>query len=63
MTPSGLIFTSLSVNKDKPGHENDNSFTVAKRLIEKNGIQGMFGEFLGNLVPFMFSLYRIRSEK
>jgi len=42
MTPSGLIFTSLIVNKDKPGHENDNSFTVAKRLIEKNGIQGMF---------------------
>ena len=42
MTPSGLIFTSLSVIKDKPGHEHDNSFTVAKRLLETNGIQGMF---------------------
>jgi hypothetical protein len=42
MTPAGLIFTSLNVNRGKKGHENDNAITVMKRIIEENGIVGMY---------------------
>lgn len=42
MTPAGMIFTSLNVNKGKPGYENDNAITVAKRIIEEKGIAGMY---------------------
>lgn len=42
MTPAGMVFTSLNVNKGKPGYENDNAITVAKRIINEKGIQGMF---------------------
>ena len=42
MTPAGMVFTSLNVNKGKPGHENDNAVIVAKRIIKEKGIQGMF---------------------
>jgi hypothetical protein len=42
MTPAGLIFTSLNVNRGRPGHENDNAWTVAKRVIAEKGIQGMY---------------------
>jgi hypothetical protein len=42
MTPAGMVFTSLNVNKGKPGHENDNALSVARRIIEEKGIQGMY---------------------
>jgi phage shock protein PspC (stress-responsive transcriptional regulator) len=42
MTPAGMVFTSLNVNKGKPGYENDNAIIVAKRIIKEKGIQGMF---------------------
>jgi hypothetical protein len=42
MTPAGMVFTSLNVNKGKPGFENDNAISVAKRIIKEKGIQGMF---------------------
>ncbi len=42
MTPAGMVFTSLNVNKGKPGYENDTAMTVAKRIINEKGIQGMF---------------------
>lgn len=42
MTPAGMIFTSLNVNKGKPGFENDNAVTITKRIISEKGIQGMF---------------------
>lgn len=42
MTPAGMVFTSLNVNKGKKGYENDNAYTVAKRIIEEKGIRGMF---------------------
>ena len=38
MTPAGLVFTSLNVNKVKPGYENDNAYTVARCIIEEKGI-------------------------
>jgi len=42
MTPAGLVFTSLNVNKDKPGYEHDNSLIVVKRIVRENGIRGMY---------------------
>jgi len=42
MTPAGMIFTSLNVNRGKPGHEHDNAFTVTKRIIREKGVGGMF---------------------
>lgn len=42
MTPAGLIFTSLNLNKNKRGHENDTALSVARRIIRENGIRGMF---------------------
>jgi hypothetical protein len=42
MTPAGMIFTSLNVNGGKPGYENDNAITVARRIIEEKGFQGMY---------------------
>ena len=42
LTPAGIIFTSLNVNKGKPGYEHDNTFTITKRIIEEKGIPGMF---------------------
>lgn len=42
MTPAGMIFTSLNVNRGKKGYENDNAFTVARRIIKKEGIKGLF---------------------
>lgn len=42
MTPAGMVFTSLNVNKGKPGYENDNAITVARRIIKEKGIEGMF---------------------
>ena len=42
MTPAGMIFTSLNVNRGKPGHENDNALSVTKRIIQEKGIGGMF---------------------
>lgn len=42
MTPAGMVFTSLNVNKGKPGYENDNALTITKRIIDEKGIMGMF---------------------
>ena len=42
MTPAGMVFTSLNVNKGKPGYENDNAITVARRIIKDKGLQGMY---------------------
>lgn len=42
MTPAGMIFTSLNVNRGKKGYENDNAITVAQRIIKEKGLMGMF---------------------
>ena len=42
MTPSGLIFTSLNLNKGKKGHEQDTAISVTRRIIKENGLRGMF---------------------
>ena len=42
MTPAGMVFTSLNVNKNKPGYENDNAISVTRRIIKEKGIKGMF---------------------
>ena len=42
MTPAGMIFTSLNLNRGKPGYEGDNAITVSKRIIEEKGILGMY---------------------
>jgi len=42
MTPAGLVFTSLNVNKDKPGFKNDSALRVTRRILRDKGIQGMF---------------------
>ena len=42
MTPAGLIFTSLNMNKGKKGHENDTAVSVAKRVIADKGILGLY---------------------
>lgn len=42
MTPAGMIFTSLNVNRGKKGYEKDNAFTVAKRIIKEKGPFGLY---------------------
>ncbi|KAL3909934.1 MAG: hypothetical protein SGILL_007892 [Bacillariaceae sp.] len=42
MTPAGMIFTSLNVNRGKKGHENDNAITVMRRIIKEKGLLGMY---------------------
>jgi Mitochondrial carrier protein len=42
MTPAGMVFTSLNVNRGKKGYENDNALTVARRIIRDKGMMGMF---------------------
>jgi Mitochondrial carrier protein len=42
MTPAGMIFTSLNVNRGKKGYENDNAVTVTKRILKEKGIIGMY---------------------
>lgn len=42
MTPAGMVFTSLNVNKGKPGYENDNAITVTQRIIKEKGFGGMY---------------------
>ena len=42
MTPAGMIFTSLNVNRGKKGHENDNAITVMRRIVKEKGILGMY---------------------
>jgi len=42
MTPAGMIFTSLNVNRGKKGYENDNAITVAKRIIKEKGPLGLY---------------------
>jgi len=42
MTPAGMIFTSLNVNRGKKGYENDNAWTVTRRIIKEKGIKGMY---------------------
>jgi len=42
MTPAGMIFTSLNVNQGKKGYENDNAWTVSKRIVKEKGLRGLF---------------------
>jgi len=42
MTPAGMIFTSLNVNKDIPGYEHENAWLVTKRIMKQTGIRGMY---------------------
>lgn len=42
MTPAGMIFTSLNVNKGRKGYENDNALTVCRRIIKQKGLIGMY---------------------
>lgn len=42
MTPCGLIFTSLNVNKGKKGFEDDNAYSVAKRIVKEKGFMGLY---------------------
>jgi len=42
MTPAGMVFTSLNYNRGKPGHANDNVFSVTRRIVKRNGIAGMY---------------------
>ena len=42
MTPAGMIFTSLNVNRGKKGYENDNAFTVMRRIVKEKGAIGMY---------------------
>lgn len=42
MTPAGMVFTSLNLNRDTEGFENDNVFTVTKRIYKEKGLGGMY---------------------
>lgn len=42
MTPAGLIFTSLNINRKRPGYENDTAISVVRRVVREKGIRGMF---------------------
>jgi hypothetical protein len=42
MTPAGMVFTSLNLNRKTQGYENDNAWTVTKRIIQKKGVLGMY---------------------
>jgi Mitochondrial carrier protein len=42
MTPAGMVFTSLNLNRGKKGYENDNAITVTKRIFKEKGLSGMF---------------------
>jgi len=44
MTPAGMVFTSLNVNRGKPGHEHDNAWSTARRIVHD---QGPFGLYYG----------------
>lgn len=37
MTPAGMVFTSLNLNRGKKGYENDNAWTVTKRIVKEKG--------------------------
>ena len=42
MTPAGMIFTSLNVNRGKKGYEKDNAIVVARRIIKEKGPLGLY---------------------
>ena len=42
LTPSCMVFTSLNVNKGKPGYEDDTTLSVTRRIVKEKGIQGMY---------------------
>lgn len=42
MTPAGMIFTSLNLNRGKPGYENDNAWRVCKRIVKEKGPLGLY---------------------
>lgn len=45
MTPAGMVFTSLNVNRDTKGFETDNTWTVTRRIIKEKGFMGMYYGF------------------
>lgn len=42
MTPAGMIFTSLNVNRGKPGHENDGAIATVRRIVSQKGVFGLY---------------------
>jgi hypothetical protein len=42
MTPAGMIFTSLNLNRGKKGFEHETAWTITQRILREKGIQGMF---------------------
>lgn len=42
MTPAAMVFTSLNLNRGKKGYEEDTAISVARRIIQEQGIRGMF---------------------
>lgn len=36
------MFTSLNLNRGKPGYENDNAWRVCKRIVQRDGILGLY---------------------
>lgn len=42
MTPAGMVFTSLNLNRGKKGFDNDNAITVTRRIVKEKGIKGMY---------------------
>jgi hypothetical protein len=42
MTPAGMVFTSLNVNRGKE-YKNDNAITITRRIVKEKGITGMYG--------------------
>lgn len=42
MTPAGMVFTSLNLNRGKKGFEQDNAWTVSKRIYQEGGLGGIY---------------------
>jgi Mitochondrial carrier protein len=45
MTPAGMVFTSLNVNRGKNGFEKDTTWSVTSRIIKEKGFMGMYYGF------------------
>ena len=42
VTLCGMVSTSLNVNKDKPGYENDTAFSVMRKVVREKGPLGLY---------------------
>jgi Mitochondrial carrier protein len=45
MTPAGMVFTSLNVNRGRKGFEKDTTWSVTSRIIKEKGFMGMYYGF------------------